>query len=185
MTLFLPRKLDYARFSPKRKALAFAWGGGYAVGFRRNRFYSHMSALALIVFILVPLVEIALFIEIGGAIGGGWTLLLIVLTAFIGLAAVRRQGFGVLAQAQQQMSDGQPPVGALAHGVLILLAGALLLTPGFFTDALGFLLLWTPVRSMLLETALFSLFGSFGITPPSDVDSSIIDGDYRIRDGDD
>lgn len=113
-----------------------------------------MATILLILFVIIPIIEIYLFIEIGGAIGTGWTLLLIIATAFFGLRAMRRQGMAVLAEAQAAQLSGQPPVAAAAHGVLILMAGALLLTPGFFTDSIGFLLLWRPARSLVLETAL-------------------------------
>lgn len=103
-----------------------------------------MPLLAL--FIVVPLIEIALFIQIGSAIGLGWTLLVVVLTAVAGTVLVRRQGRDVLARLQTSFEQLRDPTEPLAHGAMILFSGALLLTPGFFTDAVGFALLVPAVR---------------------------------------
>ncbi|WP_417474500.1 FxsA family protein [Leisingera sp.] len=97
-------------------------------------------------FLMVPIVEIALFIQVGGAIGLWPTLAIVVLTAVLGTWLVKTQGrlaMGQLRSSFQQLSDPAEP---LAHGAMILFAGALLLTPGFFTDAVGFALLMPPVR---------------------------------------
>ncbi len=103
----------------------------------------------LLLFIGVPIIEIVLFIEVGDWIGLWPTVATILITAFIGTALVRAQGLAVLAQARQDMDTGKPPVKAALTGVCLLVAGALLLTPGFLTDALGFMLLIPPVRMML------------------------------------
>jgi len=100
----------------------------------------------LIVFIAVPLIEIALFIQVGGAIGLWPTLALVVLTALLGTWLLRLQGTMALAELRRSFSDVEDPSEPLAHGAMILFAGALLLTPGFFTDVVGFALLSPPVR---------------------------------------
>ncbi|MDJ0628509.1 MAG: FxsA family protein [Rhodobacter sp.] len=97
-------------------------------------------------FLAVPLIEIALFIQIGGAIGLGWTLLIVVLTAILGTWLVRAQGILAMNQLRTSFSRLNDPTEPLAHGAMILFSGALLLTPGFFTDAVGFALLMPPVR---------------------------------------
>jgi UPF0716 protein FxsA len=99
-----------------------------------------------IIFLVVPILEIAVFILIGQQIGLGWTLLLILVTAIIGVYLLRQQGFGVLAQIREDVNAGRLPAQAMAHGVLILVAGLLLLTPGFVTDTLGFLLFVPSIR---------------------------------------
>ena len=96
--------------------------------------------------LIVPVLEIAVFIFVGGQIGVINTLLGIVLTAFIGTVLLRQQGFALIGQAQAQMERGNIPGKELAHGVMLLAAGLLLLTPGFVTDSIGFLLLVPPVR---------------------------------------
>ncbi|RVV98010.1 FxsA family protein [Mesobaculum littorinae] len=98
------------------------------------------------IFVAVPLIEIALFIQVGGLIGLWPTLLIVVLTAFAGTYLVRTQGAMAMNQLRRSFNELRDPREPLAHGAMILLAGALLLTPGFFTDATGFLLLIPPVR---------------------------------------
>ncbi|WP_050928813.1 FxsA family protein [Aestuariivita boseongensis] len=97
-------------------------------------------------FLLVPLIEIALFIQIGGAIGLWPTLAIVILTAILGTWLVRTQGLMAMGHLRSSFSELRDPSEPLAHGAMILIAGALLLTPGFFTDAIGFLLLTPPVR---------------------------------------
>lgn len=93
------------------------------------------------IFIAVPIIEIALFIQLGGFIGLWPTLLIVVLTAIIGTQLVRQQGRQALESLRGSFSQLEDPSEPLAHGAMILFAGALLLTPGFFTDAVGFSLL--------------------------------------------
>lgn len=100
----------------------------------------------LIAFIAVPLIEIGLFIQVGDAIGLWPTLAIVLLTAILGTYLVRSQGLMALSQVQQSFGDLRDPTEPLAHGAMILFAGALLLTPGFFTDALGFSLLIPAIR---------------------------------------
>mgnify|MGYP001799760002 CR=1 FL=1 len=102
-------------------------------------------------FLAVPLIEIALFIQIGGAIGLWPTLAIVVLTAVLGTWLVRSQGAMALGQLRGSFSNLKDPTEPLAHGAMILVAGALLLTPGFFTDAVGFALLTPPVRSAVFS----------------------------------
>lgn len=104
-----------------------------------------------IAFLAVPLIEITLFIQIGGAIGLGWTLVTVVLTAIAGTWLVRNQGLLAIGQLRSSFSDLQDPTEPLVHGAMILFSGALLLTPGFFTDAVGFLLLVPSVRIALFK----------------------------------
>ena len=151
-----------------------------------------MPGLIPLILIIVPIIEITLFVQIGGAIGLGWTLLVILATAMLGAHAIRRQGIDALARAQTQMATGKPPVGEIVHGVLILMAGILLLTPGFMTDALGFLLLFPATRLLVLELAagfiLPKLFSGFSVrrgSTQNPADAKIIDGDYRVEDPDD
>lgn len=108
-----------------------------------------IGVILLIAFITVPLAEIAVFIELGGLIGLGWTLALIVLTAIAGTWMLRWQGFAVLSRAQRELDQNRVPVYEVFEGLCLLLAGALLLTPGFLTDTLGALLLLPPIRTLL------------------------------------
>lgn len=116
-----------------------------------------MPILILLAFLCIPIAEIAVFIKAGQIIGLGWTLAVVVLTAVIGTALLRRQGLRVLAQTQQKLDRGELPVGELFDGICLLVAGALLLTPGFITDFVGLALFIPPVR-LLLGTFIMSRF---------------------------
>ncbi len=102
----------------------------------------------LFLFIAVPAVELILLIKLGGLIGLLPTVAIIFVTGALGATLARWQGLSVLHQIQTQMAQGQLPANALFDGVIILLAGALLLTPGFLTDIVGFLSLVPNVRNM-------------------------------------
>ena len=107
----------------------------------------------LLLFILVPAVELILLIKLGGIIGLFPTVGIIVLTGFLGAALTRMQGLAVLRRMQQEMAAGQMPAGSIMDGVIILIAGALLLTPGFLTDIVGFSCLIPGVRSVIKRFA--------------------------------
>ena len=105
-------------------------------------------------FLLVPLIEIYFLIEIGSILGAWFTISMVVLTAMIGAALVRYQGFTTLARAQGEMLQKRLPAMEVMEGALILLAGAMLLIPGFFSDAIGFLLLIPPLRQFMVQRFL-------------------------------
>ena len=106
--------------------------------------------LLFLLFIVVPLVEIYLLLEVGGIIGAVPTIGLVVLTAVAGAALVRAQGFSTIRQVRRSMEAGEIPAVAIVEGIFLLVAGALLLTPGFLTDAVGFGCLIPPLRRGLI-----------------------------------
>lgn len=108
----------------------------------------------LLLFIVVPAVELGLLIQVGKYLGTWPTLALIVFTGILGAYLARLQGLSVLSRAQQQMSRGELPAGSLADGVMILVAGALLMTPGILTDAFGFSLLVPALRNQIKSFVL-------------------------------
>jgi len=112
---------------------------------RRIRF----GPILLVALVIVPLAEIAVLIEVGTWLGLWPTLALIVLSAVVGTWMLRRQGFGVLARAQRLLEQGAMPVTEVFEGFCLMVAGALLLTPGFITDVIGAVLLLPPVRALL------------------------------------
>jgi UPF0716 protein FxsA len=138
----------------------------------------------LIAFIAVPLIEIALFIEVGGAIGLWPTLAVVVLTAVIGTALLRRQGLAEMRRLRAALDGHGDPSAPLVHGAMILFAGALLLTPGFFTDTIGFALLLPPVRDFVFgrirERIIIQGARRGGGDGPARPD--IIEGDYETLD---
>ena len=91
------------------------------------------------IFVVVTLAEIYVLVSVGQAIGGLSTVLLVIITAFIGSSLLRQQGWSTMAKAQQSMAEGRTPAIEMLEGVVILVSGILLLTPGFLTDALGLL----------------------------------------------
>jgi UPF0716 protein FxsA len=105
--------------------------------------------LLVLAFIVVPIVEIAVIIRVGSAIGVFDTLGLLILLSLTGGWLVKREGLGVLRRVQASLGDGRVPAAELVDGFLVLLAGALLLVPGFVTDAFGLLLLLPPVRAVV------------------------------------
>jgi UPF0716 protein FxsA len=111
-----------------------------------------MGPLLLLVFIGVPLIEIAVLIQIGGWIGLWPTLGLIILTAIVGSMELRSQGLATVARLREQLDRGELPAQTLFDGVCLLFAGALLLTPGFVTDILGMALFLPPFRRVLRVT---------------------------------
>lgn len=156
-----------------------------------------MSLILILLLIIIPAIEIYLFITVGSWIGAGWTVVLVFVTAGLGLYALRRQGLSTLRQAQRAMQAGTPPVLELAHGVLIMIGGVFLLTPGFFTDALGFILMTGLGRIFVMEAILATfiptLFGGFDLASRSHRHQEkkgasakppphTIDADYRIDD---
>lgn len=108
-----------------------------------------MFARLFLLFLIVPLVELFLFLAIGQRIGLLPTFAIILLTGVLGAALARSQGMKALAKYQQAIAEGRLPHEAVIDGLLILVAGALLLTPGFLTDTIGFLLLAPPVRTLV------------------------------------
>lgn len=153
-----------------------------------------MRLILLILFIAMPLLEIAVFIQMGHIIGFWMTLLLVVATALIGTTVLHAQGFTVWQRFGDSMRQGAPPIVPVIEGVLLLVAGALLLTPGLITDTIGALLLVPPFREwlakMLIDRALaagnFQVFQSSPYsneadpfeTKPQNQDT-VIDGEFE------
>jgi UPF0716 protein FxsA len=102
--------------------------------------------ILLLVFLVVPILEIYLLIKVGGIIGALPTIFLVVFTAVLGAWLIRLQGFSTLRRVRESLARGEIPAVEMLGGVLLAIAGALLLTPGFFTDSIGFLLLIPVVR---------------------------------------
>ncbi|HGF7200693.1 TPA: FxsA family protein [Vibrio cholerae] len=110
-----------------------------------------MFPILLFLFIAVPVIEIALFIQVGGVLGVWLTIALVLLTAIVGASLVRSQGLQTLLTVQQRLAQGQLPAQQILEGVMLAVAGVLLLTPGFFTDILGMLVLLPAPRAYLAK----------------------------------
>lgn len=127
----------------------------------RSLRYQHCNLLEIqvfgklfILFAILPIIEIAILINVGEVIGGWNTVLLVILSAFIGAYLVRQQGFSTLMQAQTKMQSGAMPGQEMAEGLLLVIAGVLLVTPGFVTDIMGFLLCLPVTRPIIAKKLL-------------------------------
>jgi UPF0716 protein FxsA len=102
-----------------------------------------------ILFALIPVIELAILIKVGSVIGVGYTILLVIGTAMIGAYLVRLEGLNIMLRFQKNMSEGIFPAEEIFEGAMVLVSGALLLTPGLVTDITGFLLVFPPSRKII------------------------------------
>lgn len=139
--------------------------------------------MILLVFFLTPIVEMYLLIEVGGQIGTLPTIGLVMLTAVIGVALLKKQGLATLTRGLGRMQRGEAPIGEMAEGILLAVAGALLLTPGFVTDAVGFMLLWPPTRVIVARWMLSRVKIVMPNRPndPANPQSNTIEGDFERK----
>ncbi len=150
-----------------------------------------MFRILFSLFLLIPLLEIYLLIKVGGIIGAWPTVFMVVFTAVLGAFLLRHQGLYTLNKVQTAMARGELPTVAMLEGVVLILSGALLLTPGFFTDALGFLGLVPPlrqaaIRALLTRGVVSAMGGAYSRRhpyPPSDAGGPrTIDGECKRED---
>lgn len=146
-----------------------------------------MGLVILVAMIVVPITEIAVFIEAGELIGLWPTIGVVILTAIVGSILLRHQGLSTLMRVQESMNAGRLPVAELFDGLCLLIAGAFLLTPGFITDGVG-LLLFTPPFRVLLRTLMarrlqargdFHMHAANSRGPANGFNSTIIDGEFH------
>lgn len=136
--------------------------------------------------LIVPFAEIYLLLAVGGIIGAFPTILLVVLTAVLGAWLLRQQGFATFQRFQESLARGEIPAYEMIEGPLILVGGALLLTPGFITDILGFACLMPVTRKKIaqyiIENHLIQAGGSFGFEQTKPTDSNVLEGEFRKED---
>ena len=135
-----------------------------------------MFFLLVTVFILIPIIEISLFIEIGSNIGSFNTICLIFLTAIIGVYFVRQQGLSTFQRLANQIQKLETPIQTVGEGLVILLSGVLLITPGFFTDAIGFLGLIPFTRIFFVKLVATFILSRYGVYKKKTDDT--IEADY-------
>ncbi len=123
-----------------------------------------MFPVFALIFLIVPVVEIYILIQVGQVIGALWTVFFVVLTAVIGVQLLKSQGISTLSRAQHKMQTGQMPAQELMEGFALVIAGAFLLTPGFFTDTVGFLLLFPVTRTFIIRSLSARLMASGNFT---------------------
>ena len=130
--------------------------------------------LFIVLFILIPIIEIGLFIEIGSIIGSFYTIILIFITAVVGVFFVRQQGISTFQKLAAQLQDLETPVQTVFEGLVILISGILLITPGFFTDTLGFLGLIPFSRIIFIKLVASYILSRYGNQNNEDT----IEGEY-------
>lgn len=164
-------------------------GPGTLLGYsRRSRLQSRnitaVGRLLFIAFLLVPLAELYVLIQVGGVIGALPTVALVVFTAVLGAFLIRSQGLATVARMRAAMDRGEVPAVEILEGACLLVAGALLLTPGFVTDTVGFVLLLPMLRrSIILRLLERGFIRSTRTAPgPGTAPGQIIDGEYRRED---
>jgi UPF0716 protein FxsA len=149
-----------------------------------------MPILLVVLFIVVPIAELALIIQVGQAIGVWWTIAFLVADSILGSVLMRSQGRASWRRFNDAVRIGRVPAREVADGVLIIFGGALLLTPGFLTDVLGLVLLIPPTRALVrrvfLRTAMRRIAASMagaemprGRRREDDVDGTAVDVDSR------
>ncbi|UTM57139.1 membrane protein FxsA [Photobacterium sp. CCB-ST2H9] len=163
-----------------------------------------MFPVLLLLFILVPVIEIALFIQVGGVLGLWTTLFLVLLTAIVGASLVRSQGIATLLSVQDRLNQGELPAQQILEGVMLAVAGVLLLTPGFMTDAMGLIVLLPGPRAAIARYLMTKVkiqsmhqngfgggFGSrgpfshrdpFGHDQSDNQQGDVFDGEYERKD---
>ena len=108
----------------------------------------------LLMFIVMPVLEMWLLITVGGQIGAMATIAMVLLTAVVGAKLLREQGLTTLWRGQRKLAEGQLPAQEIVEGIILAVSGALLLTPGFLTDAIGFAGLISPIRTIFVSLLL-------------------------------
>ena len=132
--------------------------------------------LFIALFILIPIIEISLFIEIGSIIGSFYTIMLIFVTAIVGVFFVRQQGISTFQKLTSQLQNLETPVQTMFEGLVILISGILLITPGFFTDALGFLGLIPFSRIIFIKLVASYILSRYG--KQSNQNKNTIEGEF-------
>jgi len=150
-----------------------------------------MFARLFFVFTGVSLLEIFVLVKVGGFLGALPTVLLVIISALIGSALVRSQGLQLIKQLQQRMAAGELPGQQLIEGIMLIITGVLLVTPGFVTDACGLLLLVPSIRANLAKIAMSKLsfmslhtaggFSQQHFTQSNPHDDSIIEGEFEHK----
>ena len=139
------------------------------------------------IFIILPIIEMYFLIQVGSFIGALSTISLVILTAIIGLMVIKAQGFQALMKAKVKVRNGEMPTEEISTGFFLIISGLFLLTPGFFTDSIGFLFLVPQVRLVIRNLMIFFLPNLF-VNPifskknPTSIDDDWIEGEFKKED---
>lgn len=145
-----------------------------------------MGPILFILFIIVPIVELAIIIQVGQVVGAGWTIVALIAISLIGAALVKAEGLRAWRRVREALAESRMPAEEVVDGALVLLGGALMLTPGFLTDGLGLLLVVPGTRGLLNRAIRGRVRSVFGLSPrrprgprppQSSVDDAVVDVD--------
>jgi len=150
-----------------------------------------MFARLFLIFTGVSLLEIFVLVKVGGFLGAWPTILLVIITALIGSALVRSQGLQLVQKLQERMASGEMPGQQLIEGMMLIITGILLVTPGFVTDLCGLLLLQPTIRGGIAKLLLANVkfapqssmggFSSQGFGQATGKDDSVIEGEFEHK----
>jgi len=150
-----------------------------------------MFARLFLIFTAVSLLEIFVLVKVGGFLGAWPTILLVIITAFIGSALVRSQGLELVKKLQERMASGEMPGQQLVEGMMLIVTGVLLVTPGFVTDLCGLLLLQPTIRANIAKLILANVkfspqasmggFSHSGFSQNKPYDDSVIEGEFEHK----
>ncbi|OQK16137.1 exlusion protein FxsA [Methyloprofundus sedimenti] len=141
--------------------------------------------LVFLAFLIVPFIEIYLLLQIGGIVGVFPTIILVVSTAIIGAGLLRHQGIATWQRFQENIQRGEVPAYEMVEGPILLVGGALLLTPGFFTDVIGFACLIPSVRRRIAQYIIEKRLIQAGVVPgqqKSKAEPGVIEGEFKRDD---
>lgn len=150
-----------------------------------------MFRILFLMFILVPMIEIGLFMKVGGMLGFWPTITLIFMTALVGTALVRSQGMQTLMTLQSRLQQGEVPTQQIIESMLLAIAGFLLITPGFMTDIFGILLLLPAPRAWFAKKVMGKMvttsysshtMGAFGDDPFRPQAGNTFEGEFERKD---
>ena len=135
-------------------------------------------------FLIIPFIEIYLLLQIGGIVGVFPTIALVVITAIVGASLLRHQGLATWQRFQDNLARGEIPAFEMIEGPILLVGGALLLTPGFFTDVIGFACLIPPVRKKIAQYIIEKRLVQAGVPPQNrpTAQQDVIEGEFRKED---
>ncbi len=152
-----------------------------------------MFRILALLFLVVPILEIYIIIQVGSLVGGWNAIGLMILISIVGAWMVRREGLSLIGRIQRQLSEGSLPTKELVDGLLVATAGALMLTPGFLTDAFGLFCLFPPTRAIIRTVLIarfagrvqvagagFGGFGTGGPGGPADTGFTGFTGGFRV-----
>lgn len=141
--------------------------------------------ILLILFVSMPVIELALLYQVAQTINLGPTILLVIITGIVGAALAKHEGLKALQSVQSELAEGRMPTSQLFDGVLILVAGVVLITPGIITDAVGFCLLIPPIRAIVKILLIKYFKNRVTFTSNFEMHGTSVSGGFDVRSGSD